>query len=335
MGAGTLGMRWWLANAIDRWRRRVGLGLHRPPSAPIDRKAPFCTDVTALVFTCDPSPLLEECLAAVRSQTLPARRIEIVRNVMPISRAFQEGLDRVETPYFVSVDDDMILHPRCFEQLHYLLTRSSNRAEVVLGLEDPLLGIIQGIHFYRTSAVAPIGFHPCDEKGPERRLSRKLRAAGYETLADISIVAGRHHPVYTPLEVFWKYRFYGESVLHYPSHDWSYAGTSRLFYFLDNLSAYWLRSGDLLAVYALAGVFEGLSRAHDCDRPLSYEGRERNPEFERLHDFLKDFENLPRTSGSRRRLRSMRGWRRRVASRLGALRGGRAARAVRNETTSS
>jgi len=335
MGAGYLEMRWWLANRIDRMRRRIGRGFHRPPRAPVDRKAPSCTDVTAVVFTCDPSPLLEECLAAVRAQTLPAHRIEIVRNVTPISRAFQTGFERVQTPYFASVDDDMILHPRCFEQLHYLLTRSSERAEVVLGLEDPLLGLIGGIHFYRTSAVTPIGFHPCDEKGPERRLHRKLREAGYETLTDVGIVVGCHHPVYTPLEAFWKYRFAGENVLYYLTDEWTHAGTSKLFDFLDKLSTYWLKTGDLVAVYALAGLFEGLSRASDFGRPLSYEGRERDPDFARIFDLLKNFDDVPRPGAARRGLWSLRGRLRRLANKLKTIENRPAARPARSKTTSS
>lgn len=335
MGAGYLEMRWWLANRIGGLRRRLGRGSDRAPRAPIDRKASSCRDVTALVFSCDPSPLLEECLTALQAQTLPARRIEIVRNVTPISRAFQEGLDRVETPYFASVDDDMILHPRCFEQLHYLLTRNRDRAEVVLGLEDPLLGVIEGIHFYRTSAVIPIGFYPCDEKGPERRLNRKLREAGYETLTDTSIVAGRHHPVYTPLAAFWKYRFTGENVLYYPSDEWKYGDTSMLFYFLDRLSAHWLKTGDLTAVYALAGLFEGVSNVNDFGRPLSYEGRDGHPDFEKIHDLLKNFEDVPRPGAARRGLRSLRGWLRRLASKLEASEDRPAARPARSEPTSS
>jgi len=331
MGAGYLKLRWWLANQLDRIRRRIGRGFHRPARTPVDRKAPSCKDVTALVFTCDPSPLLEECLAAVLAQTLPAHRIEIVRNVMPISRAFQEGLDRVETPYFVSVDDDMILRPRCFEQLHYLLTRSSDCAEVVLGLEDPLLGPIGGIHLYRTAAVRPIGFHPCDEKGPERRLSRKLREAGYETLSDLGIVAGVHHPVYTPLEAFWKYRFTGENVLYYLNDELTQMGRSKLFYFLDKLSAHWLKTGDMVAVYALAGLFEGLSRADDFGRPLSYEGRERDPDFARIFDLLKDFDDLPRPGAARRGFRSLRGRLRSLARKLGLVARAPAGRPARNE----
>lgn len=333
MGSEYLRMRWWLANEIDRLRRRIGRGSHRPPRAPVDRKARFCTDVTAVVFTCDPSPLLDECLTAIRAQTLPAHRIEIVRNVMPISRAFQEGLERVETPYFVSVDDDMVLYPRCFEQLHYLLSRSSDRAEVVLGLEDPLLGPIGGIHFYRTSAVRPFGFHPCDEKGPERRLERKLREAGYDTVSDLGIVAGRHHPVYTPLEAFWKYRFTGENVLYYLGDEQIRLGTSKLFYFLDKLCAYWLKTGDLVAVYALAGLFEGLSNVNEFDRPLSYEGRERDPDFARISDLLKNLDDVPRPSAARRAFWSLRGRLRRLANKLKAIKERAAARPARNGTT--
>lgn len=289
----SIDMRCRFSNLTYRALQKIKLESYASPRNPIDPGIKSCREVTAVIFTCGSSSSFDKCLESVNAQTLAPSHIEIVRNLTPIDRAFQEGLERVRTPFYASVDDDMILYPRCFEQLYYMITRNSNRAEVVLGLDDPLLGPIQGIHFYRTDLVKPIGF-TSEEKGPERRLNRKLREAGHECPAFSNLVVGQHHPVYSPLEAFWKYRFLGTNLRYHSIDEWSYYGTSLLFYHLDKLFKYWRKTDDLIAIYALAGLFDGLSEDANISDTLSYEGRDQHPEFQRLYDYLKDLDRTPK-----------------------------------------
>ncbi len=85
----------------------------RKVSASLDREK-ASAEITAVILTVDPSHLFERCMASVRAQTLSAAHIEVVRNVTPFSMACQQALDAVNTPYFVMVDDDILLYPSCF-----------------------------------------------------------------------------------------------------------------------------------------------------------------------------------------------------------------------------
>jgi len=277
----------------------------RPPKRPFDRSLETFDQLTATVFACDPSPFLEQCLEAIEAQTLKPARLQIIKNVTPISLAFQKGLDLVETKYYVSVDEDMILFPRCFEQLYYIMNKRPGTGEVVLGLLDPMLGPIQGIHFYRTQAVKPIGFHPPRAKGPEQHVNRRLRESGWNCVTNRGLVVGLHHPGYSPLEAFWKFRFMGQSMRYHPLEKWNYYGSPPMFWHTDVLAGYWKRTGDLAALYALAGLFDGL-QAEEFQEVLTYEGREQHPAFQRIHQYLSDFDNVPRTVGAR----LVEGWRR-------------------------
>ena len=244
----------------------------------LDRKA-ASHEITAAVLTVDPSPFLERCLQAVRSQALPPSRVEIIRNVQPFSKASQTALERVQTRAYVSVDDDMILDPACFERLYWMMSSHIWCSEAVAKLRDPIQGPIEGIHMYRTEDVRAIGFHPFEgEKGCERYMEEKLRERGRITVKS-EVVVGQHHPVYLPHEAYWRFRFAAETARCYPTGGKDFRED------VDKVIQYWRRTGDETAFYALAGLFKGI-HSEDAGRQLTYEGRTGDREFRMLHQFL-------------------------------------------------
>jgi hypothetical protein len=236
-------------------------------------------DVTAVILTVEPSNLFKKCLASVKAQTLPAARIEIVRNVYPVSKAVQEGINKVQTPLFVLVDDDMILYPNCFKYLYLYITTSNKCAEVVLRLKDPILGLISGIRIYRTEAVRPLSSFPIKEKFWDRLLQKKLQQAGFKSLMLPQIV-GEHHPVYLPHEAFWKFRFWTEKLRYLNRGLDSFTQTLKKLYY------YWERTGDISALYGIAGLFDGLQE-NDIEKPLDHSTRLDHPSFKNVMRFLR------------------------------------------------
>lgn len=109
---------------------RSHVGWHAGKMLRIERQPKDCSDLTAVIFTVDPSHLFGQCLASMSAQTMRPERIEIVRSVSPASRAAQAGLDLVETPYYVSVDDDMALTPTCFQRLYEIISANDECGEV-------------------------------------------------------------------------------------------------------------------------------------------------------------------------------------------------------------
>jgi len=70
--------------------------------------------ITALIISVD-EPQLPRCLEAVRNQTVPFSDIIHMNNVSPENIAFNSGIFRVQTDWFVKIDGDMILYPNALE----------------------------------------------------------------------------------------------------------------------------------------------------------------------------------------------------------------------------
>jgi hypothetical protein len=78
-------------------------------------------------------------------------RIELVRDVYPMDRAFQEMLDRCKTPFFVQVDADMMLAPHAVRRLMEGAERSPETTGIVAGWlwGDAEMMPILGVKAYR------------------------------------------------------------------------------------------------------------------------------------------------------------------------------------------
>ncbi len=236
--------------------------------------------ITALILSVDPNHLLERCLESVRKQTLQPTSIEIVKNVSPVSLARQTGLSHIKTEYYVNVDGDMILNPSCFERMYYVMTRFPACAEVEASLEDPILGVIKGIKMYRTDCVRSIRIHPVvGFKNEDMYMSSQLHAQGYTTM-DTGTIEGKHHLEYTASEAFWKFKTLVEKNRFYQR------GAVELVMYLHMIIDYWKRTRDIVALYALAGLMDGLT-VPDISGELDYRGRDAYIPFKMVDAYLK------------------------------------------------
>lgn len=237
--------------------------------------------VTAVIITTDAGHFFDRCRVAVERQLLKPGSIEVVRNVSPFSRASQAALDLVKTPYYVPVDDDMVLDPTCFARLYRILAEDPQCAEALARLMDPIMGNIVGVRMYRTEIVREIGFYPlADEKGCERKMIKEIARRGYLS-TNCHITEGIHHPCYLPHEIFWKFRFAAEEARYYGDFEPAFRDL------LDKLTAYWERTRDDIAIYGLAGLFDGL-QSDQVDRELSHDGRLDHSVFRKVKAFLED-----------------------------------------------
>lgn len=102
------------------------------------------------------APTFEDCLAAIQAQDLCNFQIKVIRNISPMSAAFQQMNLRCTTPFFIQVDEDMILYPDAIFKLYSALMASpENTALYYLSLLDTDLGIpIVGVKIYRHSIIS-------------------------------------------------------------------------------------------------------------------------------------------------------------------------------------
>ena len=161
----------------------------------------------AVIFTCGEASF-QDCLAAVKSQTLPPRRIHRVEHVYPQGRASQVGFEemvRQGSRAYVLVDADMILHPHCFETLSAHLEADAGACWSVAGrLEDGIEGPVFGVKIFRTRVIADLGGFR-EVVGVSREFAERAERRGWKSLS-IDDILGLHNPAYTPESAFTRYR---------------------------------------------------------------------------------------------------------------------------------
>ena len=162
------------------------------------------SDVTALVLSIG-EPYTERALASVRCQTVAMADTIITRNEVPFHAAFNQGVTRVRTPFFIQVDADMILDTTCVESLRAAMAPTIG---IVGGfLRDPLLGRIVGVKLYRTDCIRETPFP--SSVSPDTDAIKRLHARGWAAARalcwDSQHTFGRHEPDYTPPYTYAKF----------------------------------------------------------------------------------------------------------------------------------
>lgn len=160
-------------------------------------------DVTVFVIACDNGdPNRELCLNALRPQS---DKIEVIHNVAPMSAAFQQMLDRCETPLFIQVDQDMVLVPGAVEKMVKTINaQPRNIAFVVFLLQDVHLNMaIQGVKIYRRDIMRKFPYNLATISCEKNQMDR-LKEGGY-TVHAVNEVLGMHSPSWTPELIFERY----------------------------------------------------------------------------------------------------------------------------------
>ena len=123
-------------------------------------------------------PTFERCLEHLRAQD-SRFTLRIIDRVAPMSAAFQRMLDECTTPYYVQVDEDMLLYPHAVRTLYErLAAMESRKIQYVAALYDVHLNrIIYGLKIFRHTVVRRYPFR--DVAGCEWDQIRRLRADGY------------------------------------------------------------------------------------------------------------------------------------------------------------
>ena len=164
----------------------------------------FVSTVGAASFTA--------CIDHLDRQDCRFRRVVIAR-VAPMSVAFQRMLDTCETPYYIQVDEDMLLRPDAVRRLHGLIRDAdADVAMVCAWLWDVHLGRgIQGVKAYRHAIIRKYPY--VNVESCEKDQLRRLQADGFRYLRPLDAVPtefgpwtlGRHGAHYTPQLIFERY----------------------------------------------------------------------------------------------------------------------------------
>ena len=176
------------------------------------------SDVTAVILSLGEATL-SQAIEQVKSQTRPPVEIILIEGIMPFHAAFNLGVSKVRTPFFVQVDADMLLDVDCFRSL-----RNAVRDDVgiVVGwLEDDLMGQIEGVKLFRTSCFADTTFP--DSIAPDTDFLNTIAKSGWRTIYagrqtggfnKVRRSLGKHSREYQPQYTFHKYLLVGSRHVH-------------------------------------------------------------------------------------------------------------------------
>lgn len=260
------------------------------PTAP---KQDLSNDVTVFVTTVG-APSFDACLTLLRQQDC-RYTLQVIDRVAPMNAAFQRMLDLCKTPYYVQVDEDMLLYPHAVRTLHEEILGSSDAvAFVVADLHDAhLRRPIQGVKIYRHAILARYPF--ADVQSFEKLQVEQLRADGYRT-RHIEQTLGLHGTHWTPQSIYERYVTLERRRRGHPRDLRWFEPYPAVFLerFLEEPSE--------INFFALMGVLSGaLSGQAGMVADKDYRTYDALPGFETLRRFLEDCRTADATLRTPRR----------------------------------
>jgi hypothetical protein len=143
----------------------------------------------------------DECLEALHNQDCNFK-IDLIRDVYPMSKAFQTMPDQCQTRYFVQVDADIILHPHAIRTLHQAIRQTSFRIYMAYGrLYEEGFGAGGAVKCWKRGIFRFFKFR--DVRTVDRDLYRRLRLFGLKR-HDLNEVLGIHRPRYSDFSLYLK-----------------------------------------------------------------------------------------------------------------------------------
>ncbi len=249
----------------------------------------FSDELTVFVSTVG-YPTFENCLTHLRDQDCEFV-LKVIESVAPMSAAFQAMMDQCSTPYFVQVDEDMLLYPHAVRTLYDHISREGSQvATIGYGLYDVHLEeVIYSLKVYRHSIVRQFPFRDVD--GCEWDQVRRLRDSGYVDIRmpidgagrDSAVTLGLHGTHWTPRAVYIRYAMLERKRRKgNRTHDWVVDTAA-------NLMKRFLETRSEVDFYALMGLCAGsLSDRLATDHERDYRSYETTPGFDALERFVSE-----------------------------------------------
>jgi hypothetical protein len=174
-------------------------------SFPLRKDAFLQKKIVACVFSIG-ERTEEQSIQSIARQKLPVSRIEVIRNVSPISAASNRVFDLAsDADYVFWVDADMILYQNCTEYLIRLA--KTNVLFTAGGLIDPAFGVVGWVKLLNMNLAQELGIRfrnvlRCDVDFQKQALERNENVI--PRYGNAKKILGVHHCSYTAKELFRK-----------------------------------------------------------------------------------------------------------------------------------
>lgn len=175
-------------------------------SYPLRRKSYLSKKVVACVFSVG-ERTEEDAIKSVKSQTFPVTRIELIKNIAPISKALDKVFDVApDADYVLLVDADMILYNNCLDAL--LRFARKDVLYSVGELTDPVMGKIGHVKLLNMALARSSGLRYREVLGSDFDLIKQAERLGSGIIpmygSSMKNILGIHHPAYNAKELFRK-----------------------------------------------------------------------------------------------------------------------------------
>lgn len=250
-----------------------------------DRVTVFVTTVGA--------PTFEACLARLAGQDCRFT-LRVIERVAPMHAAFQQMLDECATPYYVQVDEDMLLYPHAVRRLYERIEAAGPATALAFA---PLYDVhlersIVGVKIFRHAIVRDYPFSADDsfEIDQVARLEADGHQVWRDPRADDATPAealGLHGTRWTPAAIFTRYaHLERRRQTRRLRHDWFAPYGAE---FLERFRRQPTRQN----FFALMGVVAGVLAARQGPGPAKdFRTYDALPGFAALEQFLAAFAPL-------------------------------------------
>lgn len=167
-------------------------------------KKDLSNELTVYIISCGENPNYEDCKNSLENQSVKFN-IKEIKNVSPMSAAFQKMIDECETDFYIQVDEDMILFEDSIEIIYNSLMKSDeNICTVAYMLKDVHLDFnLYGIKGYKHNILKNYPYN-LEIISCEVDQVKRLQDDGYDTLMTSKVI-GYHSPKWTNEIIFERY----------------------------------------------------------------------------------------------------------------------------------
>lgn len=232
-------------------------------------------DLTVFIISGGFNPNLPYCIEALRKQTI-SFNLNIINDVYPMAQAFQHMIDKCTTPYYIQVDNDMVLTPTAIETMYNKMKDSNpNTAMLCFNLFDQHLGSeIQGVKIYRHDVFKKYPYN-LNTMSCEMAQIKDMERDGF-TYKIIRTVLGIHSPHWTNKLIFDRYYIFMQKG------KWPLLPDILLEIYNKNPSS--------LNLFAFMGAMAGILTPNKMNRDKDF--REENENYNTLIQYFKTDDDI-------------------------------------------
>ena len=242
-------------------------------------KLDLSQQLTAFVISAGENPNYPACIEALNNQTIKVA-IDIIKDYKPMSVAFQQMLVRCKTPYYVEVDEDMVLNPDALEVMYQYIIAEERRDPKVAMCTFRLLDThidfaIFGVKIYKYDVFKHYPYNLKNMSCEVEQLAR-IESDGYCYLSPQTII-GKHSPLWTNELIFERYLNLMEKYKEF-KYDWMKELPHKLFEIFQ-------KDPTELNLYALLGAHTSIASTKKLQLGEK-DFTKKRPEYQKLRDFL-------------------------------------------------